>query len=96
MPIELQTIAADDWRAWRSVRLAALTESPDAFGSLRQVWVDALENRWRERLSVPGAIDLLALNTVGNEPVGMATGTPDKNQDRRVSVVVEIRRLFEL
>lgn len=87
MTFELQTIAASDWRAWRSVRLAALTESPDAFGSLLHDWVDAPETRWRKRLSIPGAIDLLAVNAVGHEPVGMATGIPDKNQEGRVELI---------
>jgi len=77
MTIELRTTSADDWRVWRSVRLAALTYAPGAFGSRLQEWVRAPEVRWRERLSIPGAIDLLAFDADGNAPVGMATGSPD-------------------
>ncbi|MDQ0822337.1 ribosomal protein S18 acetylase RimI-like enzyme [Arthrobacter sp. V4I6] len=87
MTIELRTMAADDWRAWRSVRLAALTDAPGAFGSRLQDWSDAPEDRWRERLSIPGAIDLLAFDADGNAPVGMATGVPDEDNDSRAELI---------
>ncbi|CAI3798239.1 GNAT family N-acetyltransferase [Pseudarthrobacter sp. MM222] len=87
MTIELRTMSADDWRAWRSVRLMALTDAPGAFGSRLQDWADAPEDGWRVRLSIPGAIDLLAFDADGNVPVGMATGTPDKNHDRRSELI---------
>jgi len=76
MTIELRTVSVDDWRDWRTLRLAALTDAPGAFGSRLQDWADAPDDRWRDRLSSPGAIDLLAVNIDGNVPVGMATGTP--------------------
>lgn len=72
-------MSADDWRVWRSVRLAALTDAPAAFCSHLEEWADAPEGRWRERLSIPGAIDLLALNAERIAPVAMATGTPGGN-----------------
>ncbi len=56
MTIELRTLSVNDWR---SVRLAALTDAPGAFGARLQEWVDAPDDRWRDRLSIPGAIDLL-------------------------------------
>ncbi|WP_090578532.1 GNAT family N-acetyltransferase [Arthrobacter sp. ov407] len=87
MTIELRTMSADDWRAWRSVRLAALTDAPGAFGSRLQEWADAPEDRWRERLSIPGAIDLLAFDDDGNVPVGIATGTPDGDNDSRAELI---------
>ncbi|GHD52533.1 N-acetyltransferase [Mycetocola manganoxydans] len=79
MTIELRAVSAEDWQAWRKVRLAALTDAPGAFGSRFQEWVDAPDDRWRDRLSVPGAINLLAIDVDGNAPVGMATGTPGKD-----------------
>ncbi len=87
MTIELRTLSADDWRAWRSVRLAALTDAPGAFGSRLQDWADAPEERWRERLSIPGAIDLLAFDADGNAPVGIATGTPVEDNDSRAELI---------
>lgn len=76
MTVTLITLSSDDWRVWRSLRLAALAEAPGAFGSRLADWVDADEGRWRERLSIPGAIDLVALDSQLGSPVGMVTGTP--------------------
>ncbi|MDQ0851326.1 ribosomal protein S18 acetylase RimI-like enzyme [Arthrobacter sp. B3I9] len=87
MTIELRTISADDWRVWRSVRLAALADAPDAFGSHLQDWADASEDRWRKRLSIPGAINLLAFDGDGNVPVGMATGIPDEGNGSRAELI---------
>lgn len=87
MTIELRTISADDWRAWRSMRLAALTDAPGAFGSRLQEWVDAPEDRWRQRLSIPGSTNLLAFAADGNAPAGMATGTRDQHGDSRAELI---------
>jgi ribosomal protein S18 acetylase RimI-like enzyme len=74
--IELRRVTADDWEAWRAVRLAALAEAPTAFGSTHADWAEAPEHRWRTRLSIPGALDLVAYED-GSRPVGLATGVPD-------------------
>ena len=87
MTIELRTVSADDWRAWRSVRLEALTDAPGAFGSRLQEWADAPDDRWRARLSIPGAIDFLAVDVDGNTPVGMATGTPSEDRASRAELI---------
>jgi ribosomal protein S18 acetylase RimI-like enzyme len=72
--IELRRVTADDWETWRPVRLAALAEAPDAFGSTLDDWADAPEHRWRTRLSIPGALDLVAHD--GSAAIGMASGVP--------------------
>lgn len=75
MTIALRRVTADDWAVWRPVRLAALTDAPQAFGSRLEDWQDAPEHRWRTRLSLPGAVDLLAVED--DVVVGMASGVPD-------------------
>jgi GNAT superfamily N-acetyltransferase len=70
--IEIREIGPDDWKAWRELRLAALEEAPYAFGSQLADWVDAPEERWRERLSVPSAYQVIA--TIDGTPVGLAGG----------------------
>jgi GNAT superfamily N-acetyltransferase len=47
--IETILLHADEWREWRDLRLAALKESPDAFGSTFAEWSGPsdTEQRWR-------------------------------------------------
>jgi ribosomal protein S18 acetylase RimI-like enzyme len=87
MTIVLRAMSAGDWQAWRSVRLAALTEAPDAFGSRLHEWADAPEDRWRARLSIPGALDLVAFATDRDGPVGMASGVPDPDDGTRATLI---------
>ncbi len=75
MTIAPRRVTAEDWAVWRPVRLAALTDAPQAFGSRLEDWQDAPEHRWRTRLSLPGAVDLLAVED--DVVVGMASGVPD-------------------
>ncbi|GDY69378.1 N-acetyltransferase [Streptomyces avermitilis] len=72
----LRTLESDDWPLWRELRLAALTDAPYAFGSTLAEWQGSgdREERWRTRLSIPGARDLVAL--LDGLPVGMVSGVP--------------------
>lgn len=72
----LRVLTAEDWRAWRALRLEALAEAPYAFGSTLADWQGDgdREERWRARLSMPGGRDLLAED--GGRAVGMVSGAP--------------------
>lgn len=74
--IELRALTADDWPIFRQLRLAALAEAPDAFGTRLADWQDDgdREERWRARLSIPDSYNLIAL--LDREPSGMASGVP--------------------
>lgn len=74
--LELRTLGPDDWPLWRELRLAALADAPDAFGATLAEWSGEgdREERWRARLSIPGAHDLVAF--LDDAPVGMVTGVP--------------------
>jgi GNAT superfamily N-acetyltransferase len=72
--IELRQLVPDDWKDWRELRLAALADAPAAFGSRYEDWIDAEEERWRARLSVPGSYNLIA--SLDGSPAGMAGGLP--------------------
>jgi GNAT superfamily N-acetyltransferase len=87
MIIELRHASADDWQVWRAVRLAALADAPGAFGSRLDEWADAPEDRWRNRLTIPGAIDLLAVDVDSGTAVGMATGTPATDSCGRAELI---------
>ncbi|KUF15093.1 GNAT family N-acetyltransferase [Streptomyces silvensis] len=79
--IELRTLESDDWPLWRELRLAALAEAPYAFGSTLAQWQGSgdQEERWRARLSIPGARDLVAF--LDGLPVGMVSGVPVEGAD---------------
>lgn len=74
--IEIRSLTPDEWGIWRTLRLAALEEAPDAFGSQLADWQGGgdREDRWRSRLSIPGSCNLVAW--VDDMPVGMASGVP--------------------
>jgi ribosomal protein S18 acetylase RimI-like enzyme len=74
--IEVTVLTPDDWALWRDLRLRALTEAPEAFGSRLADWQGDgdREERWRRRLSIPGGHDVVGL--LDGAAVGMATGVP--------------------
>lgn len=73
-PCELRRLGPDDWRTFRDLRLAMLTESPDAFWSsvARERVYD--EARWRSMLGGRPGVTTAAF--AGAEPVGLASGKP--------------------
>ena len=77
MAMEAVNVIPDDWRLWRELRLAALTEAPGAFGSTLAEWSGAAdtEQRWRGRLeSVPLNLVIIC----DGKPAGMVSATaPD-------------------
>ena len=75
--IEVRALTPASWQIWRELRLAALAGAPDAFGSRLADWQDAGEERWRDRLAIPGSVNFVAV--LDGEPVGMASGVPGDN-----------------
>jgi RimJ/RimL family protein N-acetyltransferase len=76
--ITVRSLGPDQWETWRDLRLAALSDSPDAFSADPAHWQgdNDTEPRWRKRLSsVPyNAVAELT----GDGPVGMVSATdPD-------------------
>lgn len=72
--VEVRALTPEDWPLWREVRLAALMDAPEAFGSTLAYWSGDgdVEPRWRERLrEVP--LNLVALED--GVAIGQASGT---------------------
>jgi len=70
--MDIRTLGADDWATWRDVRLRALAEAPEAFGSKLADWqgVNDREDRWRDRFdnvafNAVAAADGRVVGTVG-------------------------------
>jgi ribosomal protein S18 acetylase RimI-like enzyme len=85
--IELRVLTPDDWSVWRELRLLALAESPDAFGSRLADWQGPgdTESRWRERLESV-AHNVIAVE--GGQPVGMVSGVDEGEQVELISMYV--------
>ena len=71
--MEITRIGPADWERFRAVRLASLSESPAAFGSRYDDWVDAPIERWQARLV---QVPLTLLAHEGTEAVGVVSGQP--------------------
>ena len=67
----LREATGEDWPDWRDARIAALADAPHAFRT--PDWNPDVENRWRQRLSMPDALNLLAYDD--GEVAGLARGT---------------------
>jgi GNAT superfamily N-acetyltransferase len=71
----VEVIGVADWPAWRDIRLRALRDSPEAFGSTYAREVAFADSDWRRRLEDPTSVSVLALD--GPRPVGMGGGFQD-------------------
>ncbi|MFI1200393.1 GNAT family N-acetyltransferase [Streptomyces sp. NPDC020883] len=72
--VRLRVLTTDDWPLWRDVRLAALSEAPRSFKSRLEDWHGGGEERWRARLAMTGAHNIVAF--LRGQAVGMASGLP--------------------
>jgi GNAT superfamily N-acetyltransferase len=81
MAIAIRRFAPDEWRLYRDLRLRALADSPDSFGSTYAREASRAERDWKERLTVgvtsPGQLPVLAL--IDDVPAGLAWGRVDDN-----------------
>ena len=70
----VRKFAADEWLLYRTLRLAALAESPDAFGSTFAHESGRADDDWAERLSrgANSSHELPLVAELDNEPSGLA------------------------
>jgi ribosomal protein S18 acetylase RimI-like enzyme len=71
--VMVREVHADEWELLRDVRLAALREAPDAFGSTYAREAPFTEQQWRDRLSSRAVTFLaFAAEPGSGEPAGLA------------------------
>ena len=65
---------ADDWQALRDIRLAALRDAPEAFGSTYERQVTFGEADWQRRIARGGTFLAYLPEVRASEPAGLAGG----------------------
>jgi ribosomal protein S18 acetylase RimI-like enzyme len=82
MAITIRRFEPSEWRMYRDLRLRALSDSPNAFGSTYAREATRSDSEWSDRLSTGAAaqdqIPLVAL--VDETPVGLAWGRQDEHE----------------
>lgn len=71
--VEVRAASPDDWQVVRHLRLSALADTPDAFGSTLELESVQPESFWRDRLTRPDATTLVA-HVTGQDGDARATG----------------------
>ena len=71
--MEIRRVTADEWREYRDIRLAALRDTPDAFGSTYGESATRPDEWWIERTWLSAESDQQALFLAWDEkPIGLA------------------------
>jgi hypothetical protein len=75
----IRAFCANEWRVYRDLRLRALADSPDAFGSTLAAETGHLDAEWARHLasSVDSPLNLPLVAEVRGEPIGLAWGRID-------------------
>lgn len=77
--VRVDVATPENWQVVRHLRLAALADEPDAFGSTLDEEIERPEHAWRERLVAPTAATLVA-HVVGEDgesrPAGVVMIAP--------------------
>ncbi len=81
--ISIRRATASDWKAYRDLRLRALTQAPDAYGTTLDEEDSQPDEWWRER--VVGALSLIASHD--ELPVATAVGIPDPHEEGAQEIV---------
>ena len=68
--VEVRRLQSEDWRLYRTVRVRALLDAPEAFGSSAAEAKRLGEEEWRRRVSTRAAFVALA----GTAAVGLVSG----------------------
>jgi ribosomal protein S18 acetylase RimI-like enzyme len=76
LAVSIRRFRADEWSTYRELRLRALADSPDAFGSTLELEEGKPNEHWSERVAFAANSEsqMLLVAEVGKERVGLALG----------------------
>ena len=82
MAMTVRRFAPDEWRLYRELRLHALADAPDAFGSTYEREAARTELEWEERLRIGATAEaeLPVVALIGETPVGLAWARDDEHE----------------
>ena len=72
--VMVRAAAMEDWRVLRDIRLDALRDAPNAFGSTYAEQAASVEGDWRRRISRGGTFFAYIPEVNGTEPAGLVGG----------------------
>jgi len=78
-PPVIARVGEEDWRVWRDVRLAALADAPEAFGSGLGQEAALPEDDWRAMIRTAA----IFVATAGRTGVGVVAGLPRETPGER-------------
>lgn len=88
IPVIYRTLLPEEWETYRELRLAALAESPDAFGSTLAAEQTRSPAQWRDRLAAAQASggDLPLVALMEELAVGLVWGKVDATDAALINV----------
>jgi GNAT superfamily N-acetyltransferase len=76
--VVVRAATMEEWQVLRDIRLDALREAPDAFGSTYAEQAASVEADWRRRISRGGTFFAYVPEVNGTEPAGLVGGFQEK------------------
>lgn len=87
--LEIIQLRADEWPLYKQIRVEAVTDSPQAFGSNREQQLAHPDSFWQQRLEDAGRGERqwLLFARLGADLVGMIGAYRDENDPREATVI---------
>jgi len=79
MPVKIRQLHPADWKRFRDVRLCALADTPNAFGSTLEAEEHLSDNEWIKRLERHDAATFIAVDGDGSDG-GLIVAAPYDDQ----------------
>jgi ribosomal protein S18 acetylase RimI-like enzyme len=89
LPVQIIELSIRKWQDYRDLRLAALRESPQAFGSKYEEQVDKPDEYWKSRLeeAAKGTSRWLLFARQGHKLIGMIGAFRDENNGLEAEII---------